>query len=196
MRLAFTALLLVAVTGCSIKQHVTPAAFEQAASRQICMIPERGVRESFHQAYRDELLRKGFEISERQAGTSTSSCDLATRYTANWSWDLAMYMSYADIKVFQNGRQVGHANYDAKTGGGRLDKFIDAQAKVAELTDQLFPQGAPQVEQAAAAPQAAAPLSRQAYQQQQLEQLMREGVSYEEYQRRYQAIMAGEAVAP
>jgi hypothetical protein len=48
-------------------------------------------------------------------------------------------MSYADIRVFMNGRETGSAVYDARSGGGRLDKFIDAEGKIAELVEELFP---------------------------------------------------------
>src|SRR5690606_27828253 len=130
--------------GCSIKQNVTPAAFEAPTTTRICMIPAQGLRAGFHKAYREQLLRKGFTVQEHAANASPSGCALSTRYTANWAWDLAMYMVYADIQVFQDGKRVGQATYDAKWGGGRLDKFIDAEDKITELTDQLFPQGAPQ----------------------------------------------------
>ena len=192
MRACLALFILLALGGCSIKQNVTPATLATPASNQICMIPAQGLREGFHSAYREQLQQKGFAVIEKAPGSSTSSCPLATAYTANWAWDLAMYMVYADIRVFQDGRQVGHANYDAKMGGGRLDKFIDAEAKIAELTQQLFPTGAPRPQAGAPAvpEQGAAPLSREAYRQQQVEQLMREGLSYEEYQRRYRQIMA------
>lgn len=190
MRILLAVFALLAISGCSIKQNVTPATLAAPTSNEICMIPDRGLREGFHTAYREQLQQKGFIVSEKQPGTSTSACPLTTAYTANWAWDLAMYMVYADIRVFQDGRQVGHANYDAKMGGGRMDKFIDAENKIAELTSQLFPAGAPRVVAPQVETNPAAPLSPAAYKQQQVEQLMREGLSYEEYQRRYRQIMA------
>lgn len=190
MRTLLAVFALLAISGCSIKQNVTPATLAAPSSNEICMIPAQGLREGFHNAYREQLQQKGFRVVEKAPGSSTSSCPLATAYTANWAWDLAMYMVYADIRVFQNGRQVGHANYDAKMGGGRMDKFIDAENKIAELTNQLFPAGAPRTVAAQADTSQSAPLSREAYRQQQVEQLMREGLSYEEYQRRYRQIMA------
>jgi hypothetical protein len=48
-------------------------------------------------------------------------------------------MSYAKIVVFHEGAQTGEALYDATKGGGRLDKFIDAEPKIRELVEQLFP---------------------------------------------------------
>lgn len=143
MRIALAVSLLLSVSGCSIKQNVTPAALNPVAAPEICMIPDSGLRAGFHTVYREQLMRKGFKVRETTPGADLGACALSTRYTANWAWDLAMYMVYADIRVFQDGRQVGQATYDAKWGGGRLDKFIDAENKIIELTDQLFPQGAP-----------------------------------------------------
>ncbi|EPL14114.1 putative lipoprotein [Pseudomonas sp. CF150] len=52
---------------------------------------------------------------------------------------MALYMSFADIQVFENGRRVGQALYDSTSGGARMGKFIDAQSKIIEMTSQLFP---------------------------------------------------------
>lgn len=68
-----------------------------------------------------------------------TECSLTSTYIARWRWDLALYMAYAKIDVYRDGRPVGQALYDALMGGGRLDKFIDAEQKIRELVDSLFP---------------------------------------------------------
>ena len=55
------------------------------------------------------------------------------------SWDLTIFMSYANIRVYKNGVLEGEALYDATGGGLTLSKFIDAETKVRELVNQLFP---------------------------------------------------------
>jgi hypothetical protein len=52
-----------------------------------------------------------------------------------------MYMRYAEIKVYRGVALVGLAVYDATWGGGRPDKFINAENKIRELVDQLFSTG-------------------------------------------------------
>ena len=42
------------------------------------------------------------------------------------------------ITVYADGRVVGHAVYDSLGGSGNLGKFINAEAKIKELVDQLF----------------------------------------------------------
>lgn len=99
-------------------------------------------------------------------------------------------MNYADIRVFENGCQVGQAEYDARWGGGRPDKFISAESKIAELTQQLFPTGAAGLGVAAPVAITKAPMSKAAYREEQLRRLLDEHLSYEEYQRRYREVMA------
>jgi hypothetical protein len=73
------------------------------------------------------------------AGASVNDCATVSTYIGRWSWDLTIYMSYARILVFHDSNQSGEAVYDATKGGGRLDKFVDAEPKIRELVEQLFP---------------------------------------------------------
>jgi len=72
-------------------------------------------------------------------GTAITECPVASTYTANWQWDLGLYMSYADIKVFSNGQQSGQATYDSRSGGANMNKFIKGESKITELVNELFP---------------------------------------------------------
>jgi hypothetical protein len=51
-------------------------------------------------------------------------------------------MAYAEIKVYKSGMPSGEAKYDALGGGANMGKFIDADTKIVELVNQLFPGGA------------------------------------------------------
>lgn len=187
----FTLITAIAISGCSIKQTVTPATLSAELAPEICMIPALNLRAGFTSAYQASLVEKGFRTRLMAPGSSPDRCALATTYIGRWGWDLALYMKHADIRVYEQGRQVGKAEYDARWGGGRLDKFISAEDKIAELTHQLFPNGAASLGRTA--PEIAggsAPLSKAAYRQQQLDRLMGENLSYEDYQRRYHELMA------
>ena len=50
-----------------------------------------------------------------------------------------MYLSYAWIKIYDSGAIIGEAEYDSRWGGARFDKFINAETKIKEMVDQLFP---------------------------------------------------------
>jgi hypothetical protein len=103
------------------------------------MIPAAGLREGFNTTYTAQLRSKGFQTRELPPGSPPANCALSTTYIGTWSWDLALYMSFADIQVFENGRRIGQALYDSTSGGARMGKFIDAQRKIIEMTNQLFP---------------------------------------------------------
>ncbi|WP_248749145.1 Sbal_3080 family lipoprotein [Pseudomonas sp. MWU15-20650] len=128
-----------ALTGCSITQTVTPVPSSTVHSPEICMIPAAGLREGFNTTYTAQLRSKGFQTRELPPGSPPANCALSTTYIGTWSWDLALYMSFADIQVFENGRQIGQALYDSTSGGARMGKFIDAHSKIIEMTNQLFP---------------------------------------------------------
>jgi hypothetical protein len=194
MRITLAPLLVILpllISGCSIKQTVTPAALSIEQPQEICLIPAEGLRAGFNATYTTELKNKGFHTRELPAGSPPSVCALSTTYIGEWSWDLALYMTYANIQVFENGRRVGQAEYDANWGGGRPDKFINAQNKIIEMTQQLFPKPFYGTSKPlAASPAAAAPLDKTAYQKKKLEMLMRESTTDSDYQKRYREIMA------
>jgi len=126
--------------GCAIHQTVRPV--ERLEVKQICIVHNGNVREGFFESYKKALEVKGYAVRNLPADASLIECPITSTYTANWRWDLAMYMAYAEIKVYNNGKPVGEAKYDSTRGGGNMGKFIDADKKITELVNQLFPGGA------------------------------------------------------
>jgi hypothetical protein len=141
-RLALLAAFSMLFTGCAINQTVRPV--EHFADKKICIIDNPAVREGFVASYRQALEAKGYVAQQMPANSSIVECAITSTYTANWRWDLAMYMTYANIKVYNGGKPVGEALYDANRAGLNTGKFINADKKIRELVDQLFPGGAGQ----------------------------------------------------
>lgn len=176
------------ISGCSIKQTVDAPDLNPQLAPEICLIPAKGVRQGFTDVYTANLESKGFTVHMLRAGASPSRCPLSTTYIGTWNWDAALYMEFADIRVYENGRKVGQAIYDSRSGSGRLDKFIDAENKINELVDQLFPDGASGLGKApVAAVQSASP-ANESKQQRLLELQNDNTLGYEEYMRRYRLI--------
>jgi hypothetical protein len=105
---------------------------------QICIIKNEKVREGFLDAYGDALKAKSIQVKTLAETATLNDCPTTSTYTANWAWDMALYMRYAEIKVYRSAAFVGEAGYDATWDGGRLDKFISAENKIRELVDELF----------------------------------------------------------
>jgi hypothetical protein len=133
--------LAIAVVGCAIHRRVEPV--PRLDSREMCIVNNPNVREGFLAAYQAALAGKGFRAKLVEPSAAPDACPLTSTYTANWRWDLALYMAFADITVYSNGKKVGRAVYDSLGGGGNLGKFINAEEKIKELVDLLFPAPGP-----------------------------------------------------
>jgi hypothetical protein len=125
------------LTSCTITQNVTPV--KEVKYNEICIIKEASVNDDFLQAYARSLTKRGFDVRVLEPIETIKDCPLATTYMAKWSWDLALYLSFAELKVYQNEKLIGVAAYDSSTGSGNLNKFVIAENKIDELVKKLFP---------------------------------------------------------
>ena len=133
-----SSLLAVALlAACAIKQDVRPVG--ALDTRQVCVITNADVRKGFEESLHKSLRVQGYETRTLAPGAAVTSCPVTVTYTANWRWDLATYMAYAEIRVFKAGSETGRAIYDSTRGGGNMGKFIDADRKIGELLRELFP---------------------------------------------------------
>ena len=123
--------------GCTITQEVDP--ITAPPTSEVCIIENPAVRKGFLETYESALAQRGYRVRLLSKGAYLDGCVVTSTYVARWSWDLGLYMSYARIMVFTNGQQVGEALYDARSGSGSMRKFIDAEPKIRELVDELFP---------------------------------------------------------
>ena len=124
------------VSACSITQNIQSV--EMSRGSEICIIENTGVRKGFLEEFKSVLSSKGIAYQVVSEGSVPASCEWTSTYMANWTWDLALYMSYAEIKVFHNGNLEGVAKYDSTRGGANLSKFIDAETKIQELVNELM----------------------------------------------------------
>ena len=139
-KLAFPTLVLAGLSGCAIHQTVQPV--DKLDDKQVCVVESPEVKPGVLEAYQRALSAKGYQVRQLAPTASLVECRITSTYVANWRWDLALYLAYAQINVYDNGKPVGKATYDATRGGGNMGKFIDADSKIVELVNQLFPGGA------------------------------------------------------
>lgn len=137
LRVVFAFAALLALGACAISQNVRPVALSPQA--EVCIIRNADVRPGFHAAIEQSLVQRGYTTRTLEAGASPQSCPTVMTYTANWTWDMTMYLVYARMDVYQNGQPAGEAVYNARGGGYNMGKYISADEKVAELVAELFP---------------------------------------------------------
>jgi hypothetical protein len=128
--------LSVVLSGCAISQNVEQAHIPNAA--ELCVIENDRVREGFLPELLGVLDEKGISYIVTGNHVAHNGCEWTLTYTARWSWDLAIYLSYAEIKVFKNGVLDGQAVYDSRGGSANMSKFIDAEPKIRELVEELM----------------------------------------------------------
>jgi hypothetical protein len=87
---------------------------------------------------RDGLARHGVS-SEEFFDNAPLHCEFILRYTARRSWDLAPYLSQAEIWIERDGAQVGYAEFHLRGKGGySFYKWQGTKEKMDPVIDQLF----------------------------------------------------------
>jgi hypothetical protein len=129
------AVLGLVLSGCSIKQTIDP--IKTPVSRVCVHENPKVLMDEFQPELEKQIQAKGFQ-TESYKDTQPNDCSHRLEYTANWAWDMAMYLTYADLRVFDRSGLAGKAIYDARSGGGRLDKFGRTAEKIRPLIDELF----------------------------------------------------------
>lgn len=124
------------VSACSITQNIEPA--QMSKGSELCIIENSDVREGFLKEFKSSLASKGIAHRVVSEASVPAECEWTSTYVARWTWDLSLYMSYAEIKVFHNGSLDGEAIYDSTRGGANMSKFIDAEPKIRELINELM----------------------------------------------------------
>ena len=129
---------LILFSGCSIKQDIQTVS--PLVKKEICIIENPAViQEGFLVAYTEALNNKGYKTKILAPNSPLNTCNITSTYTGNWTWDVAVYLSFAEMKVYKDEILIGKALYDSRSGSANMNKFVDAETKIKELTNQLFP---------------------------------------------------------
>ena len=124
------------IAGCAITQTVRPVTARGVTEICVKSNPKVMMAE-FPAELRAQIEKKGIK-TRMFDGDKPAACKHHLEYTANWRWDFAMYLVFAEINVYEDGLLVGQATYDAHSAGGRLDKFGATAEKLKGLLDQMF----------------------------------------------------------
>lgn len=136
MRKAALALGLVLLASCSINDRVEPLAVSKIS--KICLKTNEAVHMS---GFRPEVIYQ-FErhgvTTTTYSGARPKNCRYHGDYVARWTWDMAMYLNFAEIKVYDRGKQIGLVEYDARVAQFHIGKFGTTRSKLDPLFDRLF----------------------------------------------------------
>ncbi|MGZ5818571.1 MAG: hypothetical protein ACXWJD_07475 [Burkholderiaceae bacterium] len=140
--------LFFPLMGYAAKQEITK--FAEAVPQTLCVARNAAVKEGVLEAIQEGFTSHGTTVklvdatyTEEHAmlhptlqRDQLTGCDAVVFYVANWHWDLALYMRFANIWITNRNmsRKLAQATYQAGFGPG---KFIDAKKKILELVDGL-----------------------------------------------------------
>lgn len=123
-------------SGCSITRTVDP--IKPAQVSQVCVLDNKDILMDEYQPEIQRQIEAKRIPTKVYVGARPAECSHYIEYTANWQWDMAMYLTYAEFRVYDSKGMTGSAFYDARRGGGRLDKFGHTADKIRPLIDELF----------------------------------------------------------
>lgn len=134
----FLALLSVAaLAACTISQNVAPV--ETAGIDVLCVEHNETTHMAEFEPTMVRLIEERGIRTQVYRGERPDDCRHVAIYSANWRWDMAMYLSYFRIEIFDDFKSVAVAEYDAALGGMNLGKFGSTESKIRPLIDRLFP---------------------------------------------------------
>ena len=95
----------VLISGCSIKQRVT--SIDSQITEIVIVENPKVAKAGFLSTYKKALEDKGCIVRIEPSGVNLKDYEFSSTYTANWAWDLSLYMRYAQIRVYHNGIKCG-----------------------------------------------------------------------------------------
>lgn len=91
------------------------------------------------------VIEDGFQnhsiTTEVYVGERPSHCEFNLTYTALQSWDITLYLSHAEFRLFKNNSRIAYAEYHLKGKGGfALNKWAGVKSKISPVIDGLLAQ--------------------------------------------------------
>lgn len=100
----------------------------------------RVIVHDFLDVVREGLARHGIR-SKVFAGDPSPDCEVLLTYTALQSWDLALYLSHAEVRLERDGAQIGYAEFHLRGKGGfSFFKWQGTRTKMDPVLDELLSQ--------------------------------------------------------
>lgn len=138
LKLTLLAGLLIAFTsGCTITQNVKPVETSPTISTIYLQKNTNVHMEGLHPEIVQQLTTLGFQVVTFDT-IRPPEAKYWMNYTANWQWDMAMYLTYFQVTLMDDGQVLGRAEYDARRGGANMGKFGKTAEKIRPLLIDLL----------------------------------------------------------
>ncbi|XLY88748.1 Sbal_3080 family lipoprotein [Ectopseudomonas mendocina] len=186
VRFSLPLLAAAILVGCT-STHVTPL---QSAADQMCIEENPKVQVSdFVPVLQEGFARHGIE-TQLYTKIPREQCPYVVTYTARRSWDMAPYLSTAEIVILGPRRQtLAKANYHLRGKGGlSLMKWQGTKSKIDPVIDELLANVQLTATVATEAQRESASPRRKSLDEQ-IHELQQQHLGYEDYQRAYRKLV-------
>ena len=129
----------LAVSACISVQVNAVAEHQVNVIQQICIVNNPKVLVTdFVPVVQKHLQHHGI-VSRVVEGSEAEKCAYQLHYSAKRSWDFTPYMSWAELKLYQNEVLIANAEYKLLDKGGlSVTKWQSVETKMTPVIDQLF----------------------------------------------------------
>lgn len=129
-----------AVAGCTVVA-VKPVDRRQHDMRLVCIEHNQAVKMSGFLPMLEKSFADHGISTLRYDGKPPEQCEYTADYVAHWNWDLAVYMTDAEVHVRRGGEVVGNAVYHLRNKGGLdMSKWSSANSKMQPVMNELLNQ--------------------------------------------------------
>ncbi|MEM1098180.1 MAG: Sbal_3080 family lipoprotein [Planctomycetota bacterium] len=131
--------LIFALAGCSISRNVRPVENVSRIDKIYIEENPRVHMEGLLPEMVTQLEAMGY-VTETYLEAPPSRARYRMTFTANWAWDVTMYLTYFRAELWDRGQRIGEAEYDARAGSANLGKFGTTADKIRPLLQEMLGQ--------------------------------------------------------
>lgn len=131
--------LVILLSGCVSPKFTGSAIPENilTAKPQVLVINDAETRDGFQHAVEGWLDSEEIRYVVKPEGVEHDPQQLTIEYVGYWSWDLALFLSRAEIEAFYQGQRVSKITYNAPSTL-HTAKFGDADERIKLMLDVMF----------------------------------------------------------
>ena len=127
-------LIAMILQGCAISKNIVPVDSSKEIEKIYVRRNNRVLMEGLHPELINQLNDLGFETASYSSDLPRGAVHYMT-YNANWSWDLAMYLSKFRATLYEDGRVLGEIDYDSTRAINHLGSTAN---KIRPLLQEMF----------------------------------------------------------
>jgi hypothetical protein len=135
MRCLFLLFVLLAISACASPKFTAIAI--KSVNSDVVLIKDDETRKGFLSTVKGWLAKNGYKFTVAADGSLHDHEKLTLEYKGVWRWDLALFLSQAEIKAFKGGQRVGEVTYKA-ANNLNTNKFGVGSERIVYMLDVLF----------------------------------------------------------